>query len=782
MLCIGVDRVMKASLKKRLIVYLVLVNLGVFAFFYWNNVALQRLLIRDFEKQHSDQVNMAAESCLASAEKEAELLVDSLLANDQVTDAFIERDLDALNRLVVPVYSNWNTKHSVAQLQFITSDLHSFFRAHRPNEYGDDLSFRPALKQAIDNRTRVVAVEEGVAGLGIRCITPVMNGSELVGACEVGLSLTAEVGEALQEIGQGSYAIFSFQEGKAELLWSSSQLQNHVETCDLDQLAQGISFHKRSRDGSHILSFVPITDSQGKTVAFIQGVTDRQYFMQLEKNARNRSLLVIVLSVLLVCGVAYLVLHRSLRHLSPLQEAVEGVSRGDLTRIVEVTGEDEIGRFSKGFAQLLERFREVMNALFRSSSQLTTNAYFMSDVTNSALMKMDQTITGLKQVGGQLKEAGQNLEEADAGVGEIAAASQMVAEGAQGLQLSYMRLAEAAQQGKADIDAVGYTNHTLMEKGQATVIRARELGKISEDIGEITETIMAVSEQTNLLALNAAIESARAGEHGRGFAVVAEEIRKLAEETAGYTKQISALIDGVKSNINSFVAEIESMGTAIEEGNQSTEKIMTSIDEILEQIVGVQDAVADIAAAMEEQSASSQEITAVVNMVSGTTVSLIEALEEVIGQINAELSNFGELARIAGETNEISNQFRDIIAHYQLPPEVVLQQVIDDHRGFVRKYRFIVEKDLYSDPTEVFDHNQCRLGKWISSVTDQEILEFFHSKLAAPHERVHSMAREAVRLNNQGDKVGALACLGQMDQSSQDIIAGIEQMITRQNQ
>ena len=70
-----------------------------------------------------------------------------------------------------------------------------------------------------------------------------------------------------------------------------------------------------------------------------------------------------------------------------------------------------------------------------------------------------------------------------------------------------------------------------------------ELGRTSEEIGNIIGIIGNIASQTNLLALNAAIEAARAGEAGSGFSVVAEEIRVLAEDSASATEKVVNLIE-----------------------------------------------------------------------------------------------------------------------------------------------------------------------------------------------------------------------------------------------
>lgn len=112
----------------------------------------------------------------------------------------------------------------------------------------------------------------------------------------------------------------------------------------------------------------------------------------------------------------------------------------------------------------------------------------------------------------------------------------------------------------------------------------------SGEVHEIVDAIGDIAAQTHLLAFNAAIEAARAGEHGKGFSVVANEVRKLAEKSAGAAREIAKLI-------NQTVGRVDEGTRLSGEVEAAFARIVKSVSTTRESIAGIHQSTAAQAAA-----------------------------------------------------------------------------------------------------------------------------------------------------------------------------------------
>ena len=142
-----------------------------------------------------------------------------------------------------------------------------------------------------------------------------------------------------------------------------------------------------------------------------------------------------------------------------------------------------------------------------------------------------------------------NLNSIAAAAEEASANTNMVATATEQMTASINEIAQNTEKAR-DI-----TGGAVTQANNAVEL-VEELGRTSEQIGNVTKTITEISDQTNLLALNASIEAARAGEAGKGFSVVANEIKELARQTAEATREIKSRVDGIQGATEGTMTEI----------------------------------------------------------------------------------------------------------------------------------------------------------------------------------------------------------------------------------
>lgn len=154
----------------------------------------------------------------------------------------------------------------------------------------------------------------------------------------------------------------------------------------------------------------------------------------------------------------------------------------------------------------------------------------------------------------------------------------------------------------------------------AAVDTMKEIEKHSEQIRCAIEVISDIADQTNLLALNAAIEAARAGEHGKGFAVVADEVRKLAEKSAGSAKEIIEAIQASSAVVEKGARLVEGTGQGLAKTvdviNNTSQKIQSISTAVVDQL-GMVSQLDDISLAnmtnAQEISAAAEELSSQAN-------------------------------------------------------------------------------------------------------------------------------------------------------------------------
>jgi methyl-accepting chemotaxis protein len=193
-------------------------------------------------------------------------------------------------------------------------------------------------------------------------------------------------------------------------------------------------------------------------------------------------------------------------------------------------------------------------------------------------------------------------------ISELLITSRQIADSAQRVSQIAEDTASAARTGDSTIDQTRASITAIRSQVDQIVQHMLSLGEKSQQIGGVVDLVSELAEQTNILAINATIEASGAGEWGRRFAVVAEEIRKLADRTAGSAKEIRALIEDVRGAVNTTVMATEIGAKAVDAGSRQFDDATSSFRRIAQLVATTNDATREIELSTKQQTTAVEQV------------------------------------------------------------------------------------------------------------------------------------------------------------------------------
>ncbi|KMY33158.1 hypothetical protein ACZ11_13940 [Lysinibacillus xylanilyticus] len=374
------------------------------------------------------------------------------------------------------------------------------------------------------------------------------------------------------------------------------------------------------------------------------------------------SVLAIIFFITLATWIARLIVNP----VKELQANMLKAGDGDLTVQGTYSSKDEIGQLTQSFNSMINNIRntvtkvtETANHVAEASEELNVNAAETTKATEMVANTMETIAHGSVEQLNNVSNTVNTVNELSTGVQQVAGNAQAVTElSGESLSLVINGINAANQMNQQMMDITERVN------GLSEVVDL--LGKRSNDIGQIIDSITAIAEQTNLLALNAAIEAARAGEHGNGFAVVADEVRKLAEQSAVSSNQIEVLISETQKDTQKAVESMKLVTAGVNEGIKTTENTRTTFASIQGAIQSVTMQVEEVSAAVEQMAAGTEEIVGSMNTIHSITKSTTAGTESISATTEEQMASMEEISSSAYALANLAEELRDLAAQFRV--------------------------------------------------------------------------------------------------------------------
>ena len=348
-----------------------------------------------------------------------------------------------------------------------------------------------------------------------------------------------------------------------------------------------------------------------------------------------------------------------------LKALMEKGGQGDFSERSAYIGKDEVGSLSDsyntmadGMKGLIEMLSETSHHLASSSEQLSSSSEESSKASEHISETIQELAVGSETQMRLMESSSEGIRSVNETTGSITERAKKVAETAE-------QTSDVSAEGAKRISEVTTQMKSINNNVASLAQSIATLESRINEIGDITKVITDISSQTNLLALNAAIEAARAGEQGKGFAVVADEVRKLAEQTAGSAEQITNLISQIQTDskntslsMTTAANDVDAGINIVQDAGEAFKKIEGSVNELVILVEEVSESLNQLKEHTNTINGSILEVNSMASEAAASTENVSAATEEQVASMQEIAASSTSLAQLASDLQDKIKQFK----------------------------------------------------------------------------------------------------------------------------